>query len=76
MMNKQANNVVTVGGKTVTLTQDAYIDDRNGAPYYRAHAKDDEGNDYRIHWEITGDINDPEESNLCDWANPCAITEE
>jgi hypothetical protein len=57
----------------VKLTQDAYID-QGGAPaetYYTAIATDEDGNEYRIKWEITLSEEDQaecdDESNMCDW---------
>lgn len=57
----------------IKLTQNAYID-QGGAPaetYYTAMAKDAEGNEYRVKWEITLSEEEQEqetdESNMCDW---------
>ena len=43
--------------------------------WYQAHAKDNEGNDYFVYWEITHPDywDDGDESLLCDWDAPDMI---
>ena len=68
-------------GKTIKLTQEAYADCNVGAsalfvnrePIYRAHGVDDFGNEYRITWVITGDVDGDDASNACDWDNPTLV---
>lgn len=77
------HGTVYYNGKTLTLTQDAYCDNKgNGVAYY-AHAVDADGNDYRVEWQTTAAWDaaqeqaksDPEnydgacddESHDCDW---------
>ena len=58
-------------GKTLKLSQTAYIDGVNGQSFYRAAATDDQGNLYKIKWDITHP--DPkrceDESEMCNWDN-------
>jgi hypothetical protein len=58
--------------KDLTLTKPAYIDGLQ----YTAHATDNQGNEYMVHWEIKEfDENVPDdESEMCDWDNPTFIT--
>jgi hypothetical protein len=67
---------------TIKLTQEAYAcggSVRAGhnsicelTEWYEAAAKDDNGNDYRVIWEISNsDAED--ESDVCDWSEPWAI---
>ena len=43
--------------------------------WYKAHAKDNEGNDYFICWEIAypEHLDDSDESLLCDWDYPYMV---
>jgi hypothetical protein len=69
---------VTFEGKVYTLTQYAYIDNYRDDVCYYAHAIDDEGEDYKIRWDILDSfdsLNDEDESNACDWQNPVAVYE-
>lgn len=62
---------VEYNGKTLTLTQDAYLDhDRHNLqlPVYRAHAVDEDGNDYRVQWHVVDGWQEmDDESDRCDW---------
>jgi hypothetical protein len=57
-------------GKTLTLMQDAFLaGGEMDNEHYEAQAKDENGNEYTIFWEITAenfeDLQD--ESDACDW---------
>lgn len=66
------HGTVTHNGKTITLTQDAYITSNGSRDYYRAHAVDANQNEYYILWDII-DADCDDESNACDWSNPSDI---
>lgn len=59
--------------KQLQLKQQAFIDRdfTNGCDVYKAHAIDNEGNEYEILWQITVDnpANCEDESNMCDWGD-------
>jgi hypothetical protein len=61
----------TISLNDLTLAQDAYVSDNWLT--YEASATDKDGNDYTVYWTITGDRNDPDESNMCDWDKPYSI---
>ena len=65
-------------GKTLTLTQQAYLHcdgSDTGERYYRASAVDAEGNDYRVRWELYEGFDGEDESEACDWDSPSEIVE-
>lgn len=43
--------------------------------WYEASATDEDGNTYTVYYEITGDINDEDASNHCDWDHPYIVTD-
>lgn len=48
-------------------------------PWYTAHAKDEDGNDYRVYWRIRDDFDpdaDQDEGDACDWDEPVMIIDE
>lgn len=69
----------------IKLTQDAYANGgsiRAGSrsayeltSWYEAHAEDDNGNEYRVIWEIVNPDTE-DESDACDWLDPWAILDE
>lgn len=52
--------------KVLTLTQQPYYDGLSDDIFYRAHAVDEDGNDYDIRWDIVN-IDGDDESDACDW---------
>ena len=54
---------VTLGKLTVTLTAEPYCDNygTDGEVRYYAHAVDDQGNEYRVAWEVTDEWADGQE---------------
>ena len=37
---------------------------------------DADGNDYQVYWEITGEINDEDAGNHCDWSTPYMVLDD
>lgn len=67
---------VTFEGKTYTLTQDAYINNYLDRACYFASAADEEGNQYKVRWEIRDSFDafsNDDESDACDWFNPADV---
>lgn len=66
---------VTFEGKTITLTQDPYIDGVAGErPMYKAHGKDEDGNEYIVTWDVVDGYEEiTDESEMCDWDRPIGI---
>ena len=75
--------------KKITLTNQATIAGYEGAflrkgdsaeglwnNWYEASATDEDGNTYTVYWAITGDINDEDASDHCDWDTPYMVTDE
>jgi len=64
-------STITFEGKIFTLQQDAYMyQELNRAVVYRAHATDEQDNDYTVIWQLIKYENDevPEnEEEMCDW---------
>lgn len=44
--------------------------------WYEAAATDADGNDYQVYWEITGEINDEDAGNHCDWSTPYMVLDD
>ena len=76
--------------KTITLTKDAYpagtyyrLPTEDGESsifamqgnWYEAPAKDDDGNEYLVMWDILDNWDSDDESDACDWDNPAAIVQ-
>lgn len=78
---------VTHSGKTLTLTQQAYVSNNgtDGGVRYYAAAIDADGNEYMVAWDTTpawderlaaNDESDSfDESEACDWDTPADIRE-
>lgn len=73
---------VTHNGKTLTLTQQAYLDcdgSDTGERYYSASAIDADGNEYKVRWEaVVVGISVSLDSvivDACDWDSPSQIVE-
>jgi hypothetical protein len=68
--NKKENGSVEFEGKELACLSQAYVDqDFNYAPaltYYTCKARDEEGNYYRVMWQMTNEEAE-EEENCCDW---------
>ena len=65
-------------GKTLTLTQQAYLDgdgSNDCEGYYSAAAVDADGNDYKVRWEIRDGFDGEDEGDACDWDRPSQIRE-
>ena len=65
-------------GKTLTLTQQAYLDgdgSNDCEGYYSASAVDADGNDYKVRWEIRDGFDGEDEGDACDWDKPSSIRE-
>ena len=65
-------------GKTLTLTQQAYLDSDGSNDcegYYSAAAVDADGIDYKVRWEILSGFDGEDEGDACDWENPSLIVE-
>jgi hypothetical protein len=74
--------------KLITLTQEAYANGgsvRAGGnsvyeltSWYEAAAVDQDGNDYRVIWEISDDYDpkEQEEDSACNWDEPWAVLDE
>ena len=65
-------------GKTLTLTQQAYLDgdgSNDCEGYYSASAVDADGNDYKVRWEIRDGFDGEDEGDACDWDRPSQIRE-
>ena len=69
---------ITMNGKTITLTQDAYptggsfrvgTEAKYTGDWYEAHAEDSDGNEYMVRWtDVDWDADDG--ADACDWDNP------
>lgn len=74
----QSFGTVTHNGVALTLTQVAYpdrcingdTDFTPGEDLYAARATDAAGNVYLVRWEITGDVDGDDASNVCNWDSP------
>ena len=69
---------VNHNGKTLTLTQQAYLHgdgSDTGERYYRASAIDSDGNEYKVRWEIREGFDGEDEGDACDWDTPSLIVE-
>jgi hypothetical protein len=67
---------VNHNGKTLTLTQQAFLDcdgSSTGERYYSAGAVDEDGNEYRVHWKIYDGFDGEDEGDACDWESPAEI---
>lgn len=66
---------VNVEGKTIELMQDPYIDGMpDERPIYKAHGKDEDGNEYVITWDVVDGYEEIEdESEMCDWNKPSGL---
>jgi hypothetical protein len=67
---------VTFDGKTYNLTQDAYINNYLDRACYFASATGDDGETYRVRWEIRDEfeqMSNDDESEACDWDNPADV---
>lgn len=66
---------ITFEGKTITLTQDPYIDGpADECPVYKAHGTDEDGNEYIVAWNVVDGYEDIEdESEMCEWDNPSGV---
>lgn len=61
-------------GKEIFLTQGPYIDGTHESPYYRAHAIDLEGNEYKVTWDVVEGYEQLEDAaDHCDWDNPSDV---
>ncbi len=69
---------LTINGKTVTLTQEAYPaggsfpvgqEATYNGHWYEAAAEDNDGNEYIVRWTDV-DWSAEDESDACDWDNP------
>ena len=72
---EQTMRSYTIDGRTVYLTQEAYLAGTNDNPNYEAAATDMDGNQYMVRWSILEDY-DPardQEDAACDWDNPESI---
>lgn len=66
---------VTLNNLTVTLEHDAFIDNDNlGNAAYFAYARDTQGTQYLVKWDIICENDQGDESNACDWESPGSIT--
>jgi len=69
-------NTYNYNGKIITLTQEPYIANDNA--HYEASAVDADDDIYMVRWDIILDAEDAadctDESNMCAWDNPSAIT--
>ena len=73
---EQTMRSYTIDGRTVYLTQEAYLAGTNESPHYEAAATDMDGNTYMVRWLIREDY-DPateQEDMTCDWDNPDSVT--
>ena len=73
---EQTMRSYTIDGRTVYLTQEAYLAGTNDSPRYEAAATDMAGNLYTVTWGIREGY-DPEteqEDMACDWDNPDSVT--
>ena len=69
---------VNHNGKTLTLTQNAFLDcdgSNTGERYYSAGAIDADGNEYKVRWEIYDGFDGEDEGDACDWDSPSQIVE-
>lgn len=69
---------VNHNGKTLTLTQQAFLDcdgSSTGERYWRAIllCRDEDGNEYRVHWKIYDGFDGEDEGDACDWESPAEI---
>lgn len=66
---------ITFEGKTITLTQDPYIDGLPGErPIYKAHGKDESGAEFIVAWDIVDGYEEiTDESEMCDWGRPSGV---
>lgn len=65
-------------GKTLSLTQHAYLDcdgSNDGERYYSARALDADRNEYKVRWEICEGFAGDDEGDACDWDSPSQIVE-
>lgn len=70
-----AYGAVEIEGNEYFLTQHPYIYGTQGEkPHYRAAAIDNNGDEYLVTWNVLENweiIED--ESDMCDWDNPCNV---
>ena len=69
---------VNHNGKTLTLTQNAFLDcdgSNTGERYYSAGAVDADGNEYKVRWEIYAGFDGEDEGDACNWDKPSLIVE-
>lgn len=68
---------VTKDNITVKLTSDPYVDGLYDDVWYQGYGVDNDGNKYRIIWDLKPEYNGnnlPEdESDACDWDSPREI---
>lgn len=63
-------------GKTLTLTQQSYLDcdgSNTGERYYSAGAVDSDGLEYKVRWAILDGFDGEDEGDACDWDAPSRI---
>ncbi len=62
---------ISYNGRTISLTQQAYLAGSNEAPRYQASAVDADGNEYQVQWIPYDNYQDrmaeDDESACCDW---------
>lgn len=66
---------VTFEGKTITLTQDPYIDGpADEHPIYKAHGTDENSAEYIVTWDVVDRYEEiTDESEMCDWDRPSGV---
>lgn len=72
--------IVEFEGKEYFLKQHAYLDSdfRHGyeRAVYKAHAVDNQGNEYKVYWEpVEGWEKMEDQSDCCDWTEPYEVIE-
>lgn len=62
---------INYNGRTIHLTQQAYLAGSNERPLYQANASDEDGNEYLVTWMPYDNyqdlMRDGDESDCCDW---------
>lgn len=77
-MVKENFGTVEFENKELTLTQEAFADSdfSNGyeSTVYKAHAVDNEGNEYKVYWTPVDNLDEiTDESEACDWTEPSKV---
>ena len=68
-LNEANSTSIEWEGKELRTTEDPYI--KGGT--YRAHAVDEDNDEYEIEWIITNDET-IDKAQACDWNNPHKVT--